>query len=164
MIARGLLAAATAIVLAGGLASCATTKEEFMTPQEAQQQVVEILEGTMLASGATDWVPDRNGLAIPQECVRNGQSGVTFGHGAYTTTLGSDPVADAQRVADYWATLGIKSRIVTDPVPRVFGEGGPVNAISFSTAPTYAISVGGPCVPGNPYDFYDQTPTPRPWP
>ncbi|WP_043361172.1 hypothetical protein [Microbacterium testaceum] len=90
---------------------------------------------------------------------------MTFSLGGYAQTEGTDPAADVQRVADYWASLEITSRIVSKPVPVVFGSGGPVNAISFSTAPTYAISVGGICVPGNPFDYYDddyRAPSPTP--
>ena len=124
-----------------------------MTPEQARDQTMNVLDGTMAASGATGWVRDAKGQPLPQQCKVGDEDGVSFGHGGYAQTGGADPAADAQRVADYWATIGIESRIVSDPVYVVFGEGGPVKAISFSTAPTYAISVGGSCVPGNPFDL-----------
>ncbi|MDF2664574.1 MAG: hypothetical protein K0R81_424 [Microbacterium sp.] len=126
-----------------------------MTPEQAREQTVSVLQGTIEASGESDWVLDAKGSPLPGPCSINGEDGVTFSLGAYSTAERTDPAADAQNVADYWASIGIPSRIVSDPVPRVFGGGGPVNAISFSTAPTYAISVGGICVPGNPFDYYD---------
>ncbi|MCC4247878.1 MULTISPECIES: hypothetical protein [Microbacterium] len=58
--------------------------------------------------------------------------------------------------------VGIETRIVSDPTPTVFGRGGPVNAISFGTAPGYTISLGGVRVPGDPLDYHDDTLTPAP--
>lgn len=131
-----------------------------MTPEEALDQITSVLDGTVSASGATGWVLDGDGSSIPQQCDVNGERGVTFGHGGYATIPGGDPAADAPRVADYWTSLGIETRIVSDPTPTVFGRGGPVNAISFSTSPGYTISVGGTCVPGNAFDYYDDTRSP----
>ncbi|SIR95088.1 hypothetical protein [Microbacterium sp. RURRCA19A] len=133
-----------------------------MTPIEARDQTNSVLDGTIAAAGAADWVRDRNGSPIPEECTVDGAGGVTFGHGAYARVSGDDPSADAQRVADYWTSIGIETRIVNDPTPTVFGRGGPVNAISFGTAPGYTISLGGVCVPGDPFDYYDDIPTPAP--
>lgn len=133
-----------------------------MSPEEAREQTLKVLTGTIAAAGGSDWTLDRHGTAIPEECRVDNQDGVTFAHGAFTKSLGSDPAADVQRVADYWTSLGIDSRIESDPVPAVFGSGGPVKAISFATAPTYAISLGGVCVPGNPYDYYGQSPAATP--
>ena len=129
-----------------------------MSPEEARDQVLTILNGTIEAAGGSDWTLDRQGFAAPQECRVDNQDGVSFTHGAFTTSLGPDPAADIQRVADYWTSLGIDSRVTSNPVPAVFGSGGPVKAISFATAPTYAISLGGICVPGNPYDYYSPSP------
>jgi len=126
-----------------------------MSPHEARDQTVKVLQDTINVIDATDWVLDAKGAPLPGQCSVKGQEGVTFSLGGYAQTVGTDPAADVQRVADYWASLGITSRIVSEPVPVIFGSGGPVNAISFSTAPTYAISVGGICVPGNPFDYYD---------
>lgn len=132
------------------------------TPEQARDQTMDVLNGTITASGATDWVLDGDGSAIPQQCNADGEGGVTFGHGGYATAPGGDPAADAQRVADYWTSIGIETRVVSDPTPTVFGRGGPVNAISFGTAPGYTISLGGVCVPGDPFDYYDDIPTPAP--
>ncbi|MDQ1082302.1 MULTISPECIES: hypothetical protein [Microbacterium] len=133
-----------------------------MTPEQARDQTMSVLDGTMAASGATGWVRDAQGEPIPQDCQIDDRPGVTFGHGGYAGTPGTDPAADAQRVVDYWTSIGIDSRVVTDPVIVVFGSGGPVKAISFATSPTYAISLGGICVPGNPLDYYGGLPTPPP--
>jgi hypothetical protein len=133
-----------------------------MTPEQARDQTMSVLNGTISASGVPDWVLDGDGSAIPQQCNADGEGGVTFGHGGYATTPGEDPAADAQRVADYWTSIGIESRIVSDPTPTVFGRGGPVNAISFGTAPGCTISLGGVCVPGDPFEYYGDTPTPAP--
>lgn len=133
-----------------------------MTPEQARDQTMDVLNGTISASGATDWVLDGDGSAIPQQCDADGEGGVTFGHGGYATAPGGDPAADARRVADYWTSIGIETRVVSDPTPTVFGRGGPVNAISFGTAPGYTISLGGVCVPGDPFDYYDDIPTPAP--
>ena len=130
-----------------------------MTPERAREQTLEILRATIAASGASDWVLDRDDVPLPQQCDIDGKQGVGFNHGGYAVTEGSDPAADAQRVAEYWASVGIEARVVTDPVPRVFGGGGPVDAISFSTSPGYTISVGGTCVPGNAFEFYSPSPT-----
>ncbi|MFG6278495.1 hypothetical protein [Microbacterium sp. 5K110] len=133
-----------------------------MSPEDARDQALTILNGTIEAAGGSDWTLIRQGFAAPQECRVDNQDGVSFAHGAFTTNLGADPAGDVQRVADYWTSLGIDSRIESRPVPAVFGSGGPVKAISFATAPTYAISLGGICVPGNPYDYYDQSPAATP--
>ncbi|MDF2990730.1 MAG: hypothetical protein K0S37_1244 [Microbacterium sp.] len=135
-----------------------------MSPHDAREQTVKVLRDTINVIDATDWVLDAKGTPLPGQCSVDGEDGVTFSLGGYAQTEGADPAADVQRVADYWATLGIASRIVSEPVPVVFGSGGPVNAISFSTAPTYAISVGGICVPGNPFDYYYDYRAPSPTP
>ncbi|KSU54767.1 hypothetical protein AS029_07400 [Microbacterium enclense] len=153
-----------ALVAVSGLLLVGCTREEteHMTPEQARDQTMSVLYGTMRASGITGWIPDAEGQPLPQGCKVADEDGVTFGHGAYAQPENTDPAADAQRVVDYWDTLGIQSRVVTDPVIVVFGSGGPVNAISFATSPTYAISLGGICVPGDPFAYYDGLPTPPP--
>ena len=150
------------LIAAGFMMAGCSTGEAAMTPEQARDQTMSVLNGTISASGATDWILDGDGSAIPQQCDADGGGGVTFGHGGYATTPGGHPAADAQAVAEYWTSLGIETRIVSDPTPTVFGRGGPVNAISFGTAPGYTISLGGVCVPGDPFDYYDDTPTPAP--
>lgn len=151
--------AAVAVFITLVLTSC-SAKENVMTPEQAREQTLEILQATIAASGASDWVLDRDDVPLPQQCEIDGKEGVAFNHGGYAVTEGSDPAADARRVADYWTSVGIDARVVSDPVPRVFGGGGPVDAISFSTSPGYTISVGGTCVPGNAFDYYNDTPSP----
>lgn len=156
---RSVLVLTIGVILA--LSGC-SPKEAAMSPEEARDQTLTILNGTIEAAGGADWTLDREGFAAPQECRVDDEDGVSFTHGAFTASRGPDPAADVQRVADYWASLGIDSRIESNPVPAVFGSGGPVKAISFATAPTYAISLGGICVPGNPYDYYDESPAATP--
>ncbi|MDI9892424.1 hypothetical protein [Microbacterium sp. IEGM 1404] len=130
-----------------------------MSPEEAREQTLEILQATIAASGASDWVLDRDDVPLPQQCEIDGKEGVAFNHGGYAVTERANPAADAQRVAEYWASVGIDARVVSDPVPRVFGGGGRVDAISFSTSPGYTICVGGTCVPGNAFEFYSPSPS-----
>lgn len=162
MIARRFGATIVAATVAVFLVSCTPEEKHYVTPEQARDQTMDVLYGTMSASGVSGWVTDREGEPIPQDCNVGGEDGVTFGHGAYAQPEGRDPAADAQRVVDYWTSIGIESRVVTDPVIVVFGSGGPVKAISFATDPTYAISLGGICVPGNPFDYYGGLPTPPP--
>lgn len=133
-----------------------------MTPEQARDQTMSVLDGTMAVSGVTGWVRDAGGQPLPQQCDEGGNQGVAFGHGGYSRAKSADPAADVQRVADYWSSIGIDPRIISEPVYVVFGSGGPVKNISFSTGPNYAISIGGICVPGDPFDYYDGLPTPPP--
>ena len=132
------------------------------TPEDVRDAVVDTVTGTRALFPDLGWTMQNSGVPTPGECDANGVKGADFGMSGYTTDVGTDRVADAEKVRNYWQSLGIAVRTVAEPYPAVFGSGGPVKAISFLTAPTYSIDAGGLCAPGNPYDFYDVTPSSLP--
>jgi len=135
-----------------------------MTPEESRALAVTILHSTMEAANSSDWIIDADGIPLAEPCEIQGQDGVAFSLGARSASRSDDPTSDVERVVEYWQSIGITSRVVSQPVPRAFGVGGPIKAISFSTAPTYAVSVSGECVPGDAFDYYDDYRAPSPTP
>jgi len=147
-------------LLVAAVSGCAP--QQPPTPEQARDSVVDTVGGTRRLFADMDWTDVYGGIPTPGECIVGEQKGVDFSVTVYTPEADTDRTADAQKVAAYWQSLGISVRTVADPYPAVYGTGGPVKAIAFSSAPRYSIQAGGWCVPGNPYDFYDVTPSSSP--
>ncbi|MCQ1999370.1 hypothetical protein [Arthrobacter zhaoxinii] len=125
--------------------------------------MVELVFNTAEQLDVTGWWP-RNGSAGAQECTPESSHGLGDATASYSydrwAPQGTDHVEDAQRVADYWESLGMTVRTINptkDPV--VFGEGGPVLRAEFDTdAPEQSYSIGAtaPCSPGDAWTLNEE--------
>lgn len=147
------LVAAIAILMAAGAMSVSCAKEEpTMTPREGRDQMVEFVKTTTVQTHMNGWWP-RNGAAVAGECgLGNGEEGASYNFDL-AAPKGSDHVAMARLVADYWESLGMTVRIVNPSKnPVVFAEGGPVLRAMFDTFgpdDLYLIGAVAPCAPGD---------------
>lgn len=126
-----------------------------MTPHEARDALVKTIEDTAALIDAPGW--SRTSAPEVESCALGGGEGVAYTYG-YSSSPAPEAAhaADAKTASDYWAFLGMKVRS-DDSGPVVFAEGGPVEALSFSTAPgNDFISGTSGCVAGNADDIIDQ--------
>ncbi|PPI47572.1 hypothetical protein C5E08_07850 [Rathayibacter iranicus] len=82
-----------------------------------------------------------------------GSTGAQFAY-TYWALPNSDFNGDAQRVAEYWRSLGMSVRVTdSTPWPTVYGEGGPVLRASFDTSSSwdgrYSMDAVSRCEPGD---------------
>lgn len=119
-----------------------------MAPEDARDVLVSIIQDTAAKLSVSGWNED--GAPGIQSCDASRAGGVKFGYGYGAPQPDGDHLADAETVADYWGSLGMTVRIDTTSEPVVFGEGGQVQGLRFSTAPgDYYIAGTSLCVPGN---------------
>lgn len=142
---RGAIAIGFATVLAMALVGCGST-EEKMKPDEARDSLTTIAHDTAALLDVEGWA--ENGAPLANTC--DSGSGVKWAYFYAAPRPDADPAADAKTVADYWESLGLDVRTNTEHDPVVFGTGGPVRSISFSTGPSvYDVSGTSLCVPGD---------------
>lgn len=128
-----------------GLSACTMSKEATMSPSEARDALVRTIEDTAAQLDVHGW--NRDHAPEIGECGAQ-RANYAYGYGAPASD--SDHAADAEVVADYWRSLGMQVRVVEDPLYVVYGAGGPVDGLSFSTAPgDYYIAGESLCVPGD---------------
>ena len=140
--AVGLIGAVTLMIAGCG------AKEEQMSPDEAREALTTITHDTADLLAVDGWA--ENGAPLVSEC----SSGVKWAYFYGAPLPDSDRAADAKTVAEYWKSLGIEVRTNTEHDPVVFGTGGPIQSISFSTGPSvYDISGTSLCVPGDADDY-----------
>ncbi|WP_146361250.1 hypothetical protein [Arthrobacter yangruifuii] len=146
------------------ITACAETEPSpAISAREGRDRVVELVFNTAEQLDVTGWWP-RNGAAWAQECTPESSHGLGDATASYSydrwAPQGTDHVEDAQRVAEYWESLGMTVRTINptkDPV--VFAEGGPVLRAEFDTdAPeqSYSISAIAPCSPGDAYTLNEE--------
>lgn len=138
------MALAAAVLLAG----CTPDAKEnpAATPHEARDALVKTIHDTAARLAVEGWNEDSAPDVARCDAA---EPSVAYGYG-YGAPSGTEHLADAEKVAAYWKTLGMSVRVVTEPDPVVFGTGGPVKALSFSTAPgDYYIDGTSLCVPGD---------------
>lgn len=140
----GLALVGVALLTAG----CGGEMETKMTPDEARDALVATIENTASRLDIEGWNSDRS--PEPGNCGERRGELVNFMYGYGAPSPGTDFEADAQIVADYWRSLGMNVRVVDAPVYTVYASGGPVEGLSFSTAPgDYHISGTSLCVEGD---------------
>lgn len=144
---RAIAMATGAIALASLMTACAP-KEDVVAPEESRGALVATVQDAAALLDLEGWNED--GAPGVQGCDADGAAGVKWNYGYGAPQPGGDRVADAQKVAEYWESLGMSVRIDTSSEPVVFAEGGPVQGVSFSTAPgDYYISGTSACSPGD---------------
>lgn len=143
-----------AVLVVVGVVSGCVGAEDVMSPEESRDVLVETIAETAALIEGPGWVED--GEPSPQPCAVGGARGTKYAHGMWAPPQPDrDWLADVEKVAEYWESLGMDVRIVRSG-PAVFGSGGPVQNISFSTDPgNYSISGTALCGPGGV--FKDRT-------
>ncbi len=145
--ARGCFGVATASVIVF-MSACGTMEEAEMSQEDARAALVAVIEQTAEQLSVTGWAPDRS----PEvgRCGARGDERVNYTYGYGAPAPQSDRGTDAHTIADYWRSLGMEVEVVQTPVYTVYGTGGSVEGLSFSTAPgDYYISGTSACVPGD---------------
>ena len=139
------LAAATVL-----LAGCSPQEGTDMTPDQAREDLVTLIESTAEELGGT-W--EASNQPYPDGCTFSGGApGVRYNYGLRTLP-GNDRAAAAERVAAHWEAKGLEVRVILDPPASVFATGGPSTNLSFAAGPeSYFVSGSSVCVPGDPIE------------
>ena len=118
-----------------------------MTPEQVRDSLIKIAEDTAALLDIDGW---KDEASLAQGC----SAGVEFGYTYAAPPADSVRLAEARKVAEYWRSLGMETRVNSENDPVVFGSGGPIQSISFSTGPgMYDVSGTSLCVPGDPDDY-----------
>ncbi|MHC2184669.1 hypothetical protein ACVLV4_000293 [Rathayibacter agropyri] len=122
-------------------------------PEDNRRGVVEFVRDSAAAVPAEGW-STREGAPRADVCGLGwGSKGAQFAY-TYWAFPNSDFHGDAQRVAEYWRSLGMSVRVTdSTPWPTVYGEGGPVLRASFATSSAwdnrYRLGAVSRCEPGD---------------
>ena len=127
-----------------------------MTPDEARDMLAATIADTAALIDGPEWAESFASAA--QECAVGATSGTKFGYAYSAPRPDRDRRADAEKVAEYWKSLGMTVRIVPESGPAVYGAGGPVQNIDFLTEPgNYGIGGTSLCAPGAPDDVTEDS-------
>ncbi len=134
------------------LAGCGP-QEADVTPDEAKETLTNIIRESAELLDTGGW---KEASAPGVQTCDNG-NGVKWNY-LYSAMPGDvEPLADAEKIAAHWESLGMTVRINTDHAPVVFATGGPLQGLSFSTGPgLYGIGGTSACVPGNADQIRDE--------
>lgn len=130
------------------VSACATTEEDEMSPGEARDALI----GTVRESAARLSLDGWTSSHAPEVGDCGARSGERVN---YSFTFGvpapdRDHEGAARAMADHWRSLGMQVRLVESPSYVVYGSGGPVEGLTFSTGPgNYYIAGTSLCVPGD---------------
>ena len=139
------------------LTGCAAQEENDMSPQDARDGLTAVVHDTAALLDGLQWKV-LSGPSV-EACSVDGADGARYVY-AYAAEPGADHAAAGQTVADYWKSLGLTVRTVTDPAVSVYADGGPVSSLSFHTEPgLYGITGTSVCVPGDADQLRDESPT-----
>ena len=141
-----------AAAMLGTVAACAGAEGDDMSPEQARDALVRTVEDSAALLDVSGWTWD--GAPEVGNCGQSRGERVDYSYGYGAPRPDNDNAADAQKIADYWRTLGMEVRVVDEPLIVVYATGGPVGGLSFSTAPgDYHIAGTSLCVPGNADDI-----------
>lgn len=130
------------------VSACGTSKEAEMSPDEARNALVSTIEASAAQLDVAGW--SRSHAPEVGDC--GAQAGMRAN---YSFTYGAPAPedhheADARAVAEYWRSLGMEVRLVESPAYVVYGSGGPVEGLTFSTGPgNYFIAGESLCASGD---------------
>lgn len=146
---RGVAALAVAGALIAALVAC-TSSEDSLTPQESRDALASTIAETAALIDGPDWAETSE--PSPQRCETGWATGTKYGYAYSAPRPDRDRLADVEKVAEYWESLGMDIHIVPER-PAVYGAGGPIQNIEFSTDPgNYSIGGTSLCAPGEPAD------------
>ena len=139
----------------GTMTACAGSKEEEVSPEQARDALVSTVEDSAALLNVSGWTWD--GAPEVGNCGQSRGERVNYTYGYGAPPPDGDRASDAEKVADYWRSLGMEVRVVDEPLIVVYAKGGPVGGLSFSTAPgDYHIAGTSLCVPGDAKAIRDQ--------
>lgn len=119
-----------------------------MTTDQARDALVTTIENSASKIDVVGW--NRDSAAEVGNCGSHRGERVNYMYGYGAPAPDNDRAADALIIADYWRSLGMQVRVVESPAYVVYATGGPVQGLSFSTAPgDYYIAGTSLCVPGD---------------
>lgn len=122
-----------------------------MTPQESRDALVNTIAETAALIDGPDWAETSE--PSPQRCETGWAIGTKYGYDLAAPRPERDRIADVEKVAKCWKSLGMDIHIDIESGPVVFGAGGPIQNIEFSTDPgNYLIGGTSLCAPGEPAD------------
>jgi hypothetical protein len=148
-----LTAAAVAVLT---VSACTSDQGEQMTPQDSRQKLITAIQDTAALLAADGWDEISPPAWGPCSLDTGEGANVTW---AYAREPLTDHESNAKKVADYWESLGMEVRIVSDPVYSVYATGGPVEGLAFHTEPgLYGLSGTSQCVPGDAVNLINQEP------
>lgn len=135
---------------------CTTTNlsaDPQTTPHHGRDAVIQLVVNITEQLDANNWTA-ATGTATAQSCTMpNGDEGAAYQFVLWSTERSNEVNADAERVAEYWESLGITTRIVAHgEYPVVYGTDGPVKNTSFDTdavGKTYSLTAVAHCAPGD---------------
>ena len=154
---RGLRLSAVALVPVVAvvlLAACSTDPGEEMTPQQSREMFMTVVRDTAALLSEDGWAE----ISPPSwaSCAVGGGEGAKTDW-FYARDPLTDHAANAKKVADYWASLGMRVRTVSEPNYSVYATGGGIDGVAFHTAPgLYGISGSSLCVPGDSFELMKQ--------
>lgn len=139
------LALTAACALTSALAGCNVQSEKRITADQARDALQSLMSDTAEHLGDGPW----NEVVGPPYSRSCGSADTVKFAYSVSTERGMDPRTDAEKVADYWLSLGMSVKISDGPVLAVFGSGGPISVVSFGTGPAvYSISGTSLCSTG----------------
>ena len=129
-----------------------TNQEPVMDAVAHRDVVVNFVVDTTEQLELEGWEA-RHGAANSERCTMDdGTSGAAYKFNL-SAEAGPDHEANAQRVVDYWDSLGMDTRVVDHGgYPVVYGTGGPVQRATFDTmaaGDTYRVVAVSHCAPGD---------------
>lgn len=126
-----------------------------MSPGEARDALVSTVEDSAAQIGVAGW--SRSHAPEVGDCGSRSGDRANYSYTYGAAAPDSDRKADARKVADYWRSLGMQVRLVESPYYVVYGSGGPVEGLTFSTGPgNYFIAGESLCVPGDAAELRKQ--------
>lgn len=148
IVAVGLILAMTT-----GCTITAQHEDPQMTPHHGRDAVVQLVVDTTEQLEPGNWSAS-TGTATAQSCtMSNGDEGAAYQFVLWSTEHSDDVKADAELVADYWASLGMTTRIAAHgEYPVVYGNEGLGQNTSFDTdaaGQTFSITAVAHCAPGD---------------
>lgn len=153
----GRVAAAFAVIGCVSTGCTATpNQEQAMDAVEYHDVVVNLVIDTTEQLDVDGWQAN-HGAAKPEGCtLENGETGAAYKFSLWAER-GTAYEADAQRVAEYWESLGMDTRVVDHGgYPVVYATGGPVQRASFTTdaaQESYRVGAISYCAPGDPREL-----------
>lgn len=143
---RSVVFAAMAVCAGLMVSACVPATGDQASPERAQDDLVNLVTKTATLVDPEGW----SDLGKPSwgSCSVDGGDGVRASW-FYTREPLTEHTSNAQRVADYWASLGMNVRVVSEPTVSVYAEGAAAASIAFHTEPgLYSVSGTSVCVPG----------------
>ncbi len=136
------------------LSACANGPQEEITPEASRQALIAVVQDTATLLAADGW--DEISPPVWGPCSLDSDEGANVAW-AYAREPLTDHESNAKKVADYWESLGMAVRIVSEPAYSVYATGGPVDGLAFHTEPgLYGLSGTSQCVPGDAVDLIDE--------